>query len=56
MEEVERLAINVTAEVRKEKSRLMQQYDILDGKYENGSLVEEEEEVMKCTLAKLEDF
>jgi len=42
--------------LKREKTRLINQCDILDGKYEKGELTEEERQVMSVTMGKLDDL
>ena len=47
---------NVSAEVRKKKQALLSRYDLLDRKYEEGSLSEEERSEMKQVLYELDSL
>ena len=48
-------AINTNVEIKKEKAKLINQYDVFDGKYERGDLTEaNERQVMLETMEKLE--
>lgn len=49
-------ARNINSEIRKEKNRLMTIYDSLDMKYENGTLYDNERELMENTLTQLENI
>ena len=49
-------AKNVDADIRKEKQVLRERYDLLDKKYENGSITRMEKEEMERTLDKIDNI
>ena len=49
-------AINVNAKIRKKKNNLLSKLDLLDIKYEAGSLAEGELDVLRSTLEELESI
>ena len=49
-------AKNVDADIRKEKQVLRERYDLLEKKYENGSITRMEKEEMERTLDKLDNI
>ena len=49
-------AKNVDVDIRKEKQVLRERYDLLEKKYENGSITRMEKEEMERTLDKLDNI